>query len=45
MACIISEIKTDLQHNFTTRSSTEYVVICSSLGKNLERIRIELEYN
>ena len=45
MACIISEIKEDLQHNFTTRSYTEYAVIRSSLGKNLEKIRIELEYN
>ncbi len=47
MACIISEIKADLQNNFITRSSTsfstEYAVIRSSLGKNLEKIRIELE--
>jgi hypothetical protein len=47
MSSIISEIKTDLQHNFTTRSytsfSTEYAVIRSSLGKNYEKSRIELE--
>jgi hypothetical protein len=50
MASIISEIKTDLQHNFTTRSytsfSTEYVVVRSSFGKiriEFEKIRIELE--
>ena len=47
MASIISEIKTDLQHNFTTRSytsfSTEYIVVRSSLVKIHEKIRIEFE--
>jgi len=47
MANIISEIKTDLQNNFIIRSSTsfstEYAIIRSSLGKNLEKIRIDLE--
>lgn len=47
MASIVSEIREDLQRNFSARSSTsfniEYNVVRSLLGKNLEKIKLELE--
>jgi hypothetical protein len=49
MTSFISEIKEDLRRSFSIRSLTtfdiEYIVDRSSLGKNLDKTRLELEHN
>lgn len=49
MTSFITEIKEDLRRSFSIRSLTtfdiEYIVDRSSLGKNLDKTRLELEHN